>query len=124
MNVEWALPHDLSAARTARVHVAHDLALRGIPDALADDILLVASELAANAVRHGRPPARLRLDYSAGRVRVTVSNHGGSTDPQVIDAAPDAGHGRGLAITQAVADDVGWERDGDRVDVWAEFSVS
>ncbi len=124
MNVEWELPDDLSAARAARVHVAGDLALRGVPDEVVDDILLVASELAANAVRHGLPPARLRLDYSAGRVRVTVTNHGGSTDPEVIDAATDAGHGRGLAIARAVADDIGWQRDGERVDVWAEFPLS
>lgn len=124
MNVEWTLPDDLSAARAARVRVAGDLALRGVPDAVADDILLVASELAANAVRHGRPPALLRLDYSPGRVRVTVTSHGGSADPEIVDAATDADHGRGLAMTQAVADDLGWERDGDRVEVWAEFSVS
>jgi anti-sigma regulatory factor (Ser/Thr protein kinase) len=124
MNVEWALPDDLTAARAARVHVAGDLALRGVSDAVADDILLVASELAANAVRHGRPPARLRLDYSPGRVRVTVTSHGGSADPEIVDAATDTDHGRGLAMTQAVADDLGWKRDGDLVEVWAEFSVS
>lgn len=124
MNVEWTLPDDLSAARAARVHVAGDLALRGVPDAVADDILLVASELAANAVRHGQPPALLRLDYSPGRVRVTVTSHGGSADPEIVDAATDADHGRGLAMTQAVAEDLGWQRDGDRVQVWAEFAVS
>ena len=124
MIVEWVLPDDLSAARAARVHVADELGRRGVPDAVADDVVLVASELAANAIRHGSPPALLRLDYSAGRVRVTVTSHGGSADPEVVDAATDAGHGRGLAMTKAVADDLGWERDGDRVDVWAEFDVS
>ena len=124
MIVEWVLPDDLSAARAARAHVADDLARRGIPDSVADDILLVASELAANAIRHGRPPALLRLSYSAGRVRVTVSSHGGSTEPMVLEARPDAGHGRGLAMVQALAADIGWQRDGDRLDVWAEFPLS
>lgn len=124
MIVEWVLPDDLSAARAARVHVADELGRRGVPDAVADDVVLVASELAANAIRHGRPPALLRLDYSAGRVRVTVSNHGGSPDPRILDAATDAGHGRGLAMVRALAEDMGWERDGERLDVWADFSVS
>lgn len=123
MIVEWVLPDDLSAARAARVHVADDMANRGVPESVADDIVLVASELAANAIRHGSPPALLRLDYAGGRVRVTVSNHGGTADPRVLEAAPDAGHGRGLAMVHALADEVGWERDGDRLDVWAEFPL-
>jgi serine/threonine-protein kinase RsbW len=124
MIVEWVLPDDLSAARAARAHVAEDLARRGVPDSRADDILLVASELAANAIRHGRPPAILRLDYSAATVRVTVSDHGVSGEPAVLDAATDMGHGRGMAMVQALADEVGWHRDGDRLDVWAEFPIS
>jgi anti-sigma regulatory factor (Ser/Thr protein kinase) len=124
MIVEWVLPDDLTAARAARAHVADDLARRGVPDAAADDVILVASELAANAIRHGSPPALLRLEYADGRVRVTVSNHGGSPDPRIVDAAADAGSGRGLAMVQAIADEVGWQRDGDRLDVWADVSVS
>jgi anti-sigma regulatory factor (Ser/Thr protein kinase) len=124
MIVEWVLPDDLSAARAARAHVADDLALRSVPDSLADDILLVTSELAANAIRHGSPPALLTLSYRSGRVRVTVSSHGGSTEPIVLEARPDADHGRGLAMVQALADEVGWERDGDRLEVWAEFPLS
>jgi anti-sigma regulatory factor (Ser/Thr protein kinase) len=124
MIVEWVLPDDLTAAQAARVHVADDLGRRGVPDAAADDVILVASELAANAIRHGSPPALLRLEYADGRVRVTVSNHGGSPDPRIVDAAADAGSGRGLAMVQAIADEVGWQRDGDRLDVWADISVS
>ena len=124
MIVEWVLPDDLTAAQAARAHVADDLGRRGVPDAAADDVILVASELAANAIRHGSPPALLRLEYADGRVRVTVSNHGGSPDPRIVDAAPDAGSGRGLAMVQAIADEVGWQRDGDRLDVWAELAVS
>lgn len=122
--VEWVLPDDLTAARAARAHVADALASRGVPDATADDVILVASELAANALRHGSPPALLRLEYGDGRIRVTVSNHGGSSDPQIMDAAADAGHGRGLAMVQDLAEEVGWKRDGDRLDVWAEVAVT
>ena len=57
-------------------------------------------------------------------VRVTVSDHGASGEPAVLDAATDMGHGRGMAMVQALADEVGWHRDGDRLDVWAEFPIS
>jgi serine/threonine-protein kinase RsbW len=123
MIVEWVLPDDLSAARAARAHVADDLARRGVTDSRADDVLLVTSELAANAVRHGHPPVVLRLDYTTSGIRVTVSDHGGEGEPAVLDATSDAGHGRGLAMVQALADDIGWHRDGDRLDVWAELPL-
>ena len=124
MIVEWVLPDDLSAARAARAHMADALARQGVSHALADDIVLVASELAANAIRHGSPPALLALDCAAERIRVTVSNHGASAEPRILDAPADAGHGRGLAMVRELAEQVGWERDGDRLDVWAEFPLS
>lgn len=124
MIAEWDLPDDLTAARVARGHVAADLARREVPESVADDILLVASELAANSIRHGRPPAVLRLDYREGRVRVTVSNRGGSPGPIILDVATDADHGRGLALVQSLADEVGWSQVEDRLDVWAEFDLN
>ena len=120
---EWVLPEDLSAAHVAREQVAAFLDERGVPTDLADDLVLIASELAANAIRHGAPPAMLRLTYEPARIRVTVSNHGDAPDPRVLTADPEAGHGRGLAMVETLADEVGWARDGDRLDVWAEVSL-
>lgn len=122
MIVEWLLPGDSSAGRVAREHVALDLGQRGLPDQVTDDAVLIASELAANAVRHGQPPVLLRLDYGADVVRITVSNHGSSPDPRILTADTESDHGRGLAMVEAMARRVGWERDGDRLDVWAEVS--
>ena len=122
--VEWVLPDDLTAARAAREHVAEELRRYRHPPATVDDLVLIASELAANAVRHGSPPAVLRLDRAPDRVRVTVSNHGSAPDPRILTADPDAGHGRGLAMVEQLADAVGWDREADRLDVWAEVSLS
>lgn len=122
--VEWTLPADATAAREARRQVAGALGHRQVGQRVVDDVVLMASELAANAVRHGRPPALLRLEHSGGRIRLTVSNHGNAADPRIVAAAPDADHGRGLAIVEQLADDLGWRRDGDRLEVWAEVRVS
>ena len=120
MIVEWVLPEDLRAAGDARRHVADDLGARGVPDEVIDDLVLIASELAANAVRHGRPPALLRLEYVDGVIRIVVVNHGDALDPRVLTADPDAGHGRGLVMVEQLADEVGWSRDGERLAVWAQ----
>jgi anti-sigma regulatory factor (Ser/Thr protein kinase) len=122
--VEWVLPADLTAAREARTRVADDTGARGVATSITDDLVLIASELAANAVRHGEPPVLLRLAYLPDRIRLTVSNHGDSPDPRITVAADDAGHGRGLAMVEQLATAVGWERDGNRLDVWAEVEVS
>lgn len=124
MIVEWALPDDLTAAREARVLVSEDLGRRGIPDGIADDVVLIASELAANAVRHGQPPVTLRLEFDADRVRVVVGNHGSMADPHITAAGEEQGHGRGLAMVESLASDVGWSREGDRLDVWADVSLA
>jgi len=121
---EWLLPGDLTAAQAAREHVIDALAPDGLADEVVDDLVLIASELAANAVRHGSPPALLRLDRSAASIRVTVSNHGDAPDPRILTTEPGAEHGRGLAMVEQMADRVGWERDGDRLDVWAELGLS
>ena len=123
MSAQWILPEDLTAARVARIHVAEFLSAIGAPADTVDDLVLIASELAANAVRHGAPPALLRIEETDGHIRVTVSNHGDAPDPRVLTADEGSGHGRGLAMVEAMADEVGWSRTGDRLDVWAEVSL-
>lgn len=120
---EWILPEDLTAAHAAREHVAAFLDERAVPDGIADDLVLIASELAANAIRHGAPPATLQLTYAPDRIRITVSNHGDAPDPRVLAADLESGHGRGLAMVETLADEVGWSRVDDRLDVWAEVSL-
>jgi serine/threonine-protein kinase RsbW len=120
----WVLPVDLTAAQAARQHVADHLDRHGTPTDVVDDAVLIASELAANAVRHGAPPILLLLERTADRLRITVVNHGDAPDPRVIVADPDANHGRGLAMVSDLAAATGWERDGDRLLVWAELDLS
>lgn len=123
MTIEWLLPDDLTAARAAREEVTAELRRLGLHEELVDDVALVASELAANAIRHGAPPVVLRLSVIEDAVRVEVRDQGRDTDPAVREAADDAGSGRGLAMIDALARVHGWQRDEDGMSVWAELPL-
>jgi anti-sigma regulatory factor (Ser/Thr protein kinase) len=74
----------------------------------AEDMVLVAHELATNAVRHGGGRGRLRLWASDGRLWCEVSDGGpGLSDPFRIGTAPPAPTmpgGRGLWIVRQMSD--------------------
>jgi anti-sigma regulatory factor (Ser/Thr protein kinase) len=93
---------------------------------IADDVILCASELAANAALHsdsGRPGGifSVRTTISPGHsVRIEVEDQGGSWEPAVSNL--DRHHG--LDILCALASE--WDIDGDQVNrtVWAVFDWS
>src|SRR5512139_2405162 len=85
----------------------------GLADLRLGDLVLVAHELAANAVRHGGAsadvPGRLRLWRTESGVVCEVSDRGpGLPDPSAGSAAVGIGatNGRGLWITRQVAQEV------------------
>lgn len=80
------------------------------------DIVLAVSEVATNAVRHGRPPARMRLWHHDGELICAVSDAGsGVVDPLAGQLEPDptTPGGWGLWIARTVADAVETRCDGD-----------
>ncbi|MFD7061309.1 ATP-binding protein [Streptomyces sp. NPDC059906] len=100
-------------ARLARHLAVHRLDAWGVPygSAVSDTAALLVAELAANAVTHGRVPGRdievlLRLD--AYTLRIDVSDSRGERRPAgpegTVTAAPEAEHGRGLLLVDALAD--------------------
>jgi len=119
----WVLPDDLAAAQVARRHVAAELEPLSVDDEVVDDAVLVASELAANAVRHGAPPVTLTLEQRGDRVRVAVRDSGTGPDPRVPEASETSGSGRGLAMIQQLSVDHGWDRDEGGLTVWAELEL-
>src|SRR5690348_774879 len=81
----------------------------GSPPALIDRLLIVASELATNAVRHGGGQGRLRLWAAEGRLVCEVTDSGpGFADPGVGDSAPGpaATGGRGMWICHQLCDKI------------------
>jgi anti-sigma regulatory factor (Ser/Thr protein kinase) len=104
---EWLeLPVGALAVRTARRHLAGCLA--DVAPDLIDQVLLLASELVTNAVRHGRPPVRLRLHRRGAILRVDVSDGGGPFAPPPVPVwSRTAEGGRGLPLVDSLACDWG-----------------
>lgn len=95
------LPDTLQAPGLARRFVETHAA--GLPSDALHDALLLVSELATNAVRHGAAPISVQLvQDDGGTVRVEVHDAGAGVPAPTTPGAADAG-GRGLFIVAALA---------------------
>lgn len=90
---------------------------------LVDDLRLVVSELATNAIRHANTPFTVTLERVDQSVLLTVTD-GSSVPPvQVATDLLDTG-GRGLSIVDLLSGDWGVIRRGDEgKSVWASFAL-
>jgi anti-sigma regulatory factor (Ser/Thr protein kinase) len=140
--LEAQLPAAPVSAGTAR-HLARQLLADCGLAALTDDVLLVTSELAANAITATRDSRiagiALWLARTPDGLLVAVADPAAADRlPRLLRLAPLgplplagdgddpaelAEHGRGLMLAAAVADRVGWYRSGKWTVVWAEFQV-
>jgi anti-sigma regulatory factor (Ser/Thr protein kinase) len=125
-------------ARLARRLVSHRLAQWGYPydSGPNETATLIASELAANAVRHGLVPGRdfhVRLTATAppattgSIIRIEVSDTRTEKQPKLSTAAPDAETGRGLYLVSRLAER--WAvgprpNGGPGKTVWAEIAAN
>ncbi|MCA2179637.1 ATP-binding protein [Nonomuraea glycinis] len=115
-----------------RIYVARWLVI-GLPEAaeadeLLDNVRLLATELAANAIKHtisGRwrkGSFRVRMWLGAEQVRVEVMDQGWWSGPRLRDD-PDETSGRGLHILAAVATQWGVKRRWLGRTVWFELPI-
>ncbi|MFH9429071.1 ATP-binding protein [Streptomyces sp. NPDC017615] len=115
------LPREPGSAGLARRLVRAALTAWGMHD-LADDAVLVASELVANAVRHARRESvRVVVERSTpGTVRVAVADFSRSLpEPRTPNDHDESG--RGLVVVMALATNWGTdERHWGKV-VWADL---
>jgi anti-sigma regulatory factor (Ser/Thr protein kinase) len=91
----------------------------------ADDVELIAAELASNAIRHspagqdgGEFTVTVRTGPGWARIEVSDTGTGEWHAPQGADL--DAEYGRGLAIVAALADKLGHDITASGQTVWAE----
>jgi anti-sigma regulatory factor (Ser/Thr protein kinase) len=102
MDAEVMLPDGPEGASFARRAMARAAELWRLDQEMTEIALLLVSELATNAIRHGAPPVRLSLRLSADRLRVEVTDSS-PTLPHLGQTGPDQTGGRGLQIVQQLA---------------------
>lgn len=117
-----ALPGEARSVSKARHFVCSHLVEHRLSH-LVDDVQLVASELAANAVRHARTPFKVILEKADNSVLLSVQD--GSPSPPAhlatdyLDTA-----GRGVSIVDLVSNDWGvTDGPGEGKSVWASFAA-
>ena len=118
--------HDYPGTIDQARHVRADLAKVADACPVADDLVLLASELATNAILHSRSchPARafaVRATlYPGDYAWVEVIDEDGAWAPD----EPDEEHGRGLNIVATTAGDGNWGIGGDDASRAAWFRLS
>ncbi|UZN03263.1 ATP-binding protein [Cellulomonas sp. S1-8] len=90
-------------------------------DGVAHDLVLVASEIATNAIRHGRPPTIVELLQDDDRFLLTVADHDLGSEPRIVGDRPPGEGGFGLQIARRLSRDVGWYRTDTVKVIWAEI---
>lgn len=115
--------HEPGSAALVRRRLGAELARHGIdPDSI-DEVVLVASELVGNAVRHTPAgPLGVRWDIDPGGVTVQVLDCSSVLPTRRTPRDNEPG-GRGLTIVAAVSDDWGADPLDSGKRVWARVRV-
>lgn len=121
------LPFEPASASVARRHLVHLLRARGVDSTACEDAALIVSELAGNALRHGRATrgGRLLVGWQFGDegLRIDVTDGGDGRPAIQQGVGPWSSSGRGLAIVAALAERWGYAADRRGTTVWASVST-
>ena len=99
----WSLPARPDTVSRARLEVQQQCLDWDVERPAAEDVALVAGELLANAVRHGRGPLLLTVRAGASHVYVGVVDRAPDSAASQPVADIESESGRGLALVDAVA---------------------
>ncbi|MDT0331022.1 ATP-binding protein [Nocardiopsis lambiniae] len=95
-----------------------------------DDAVLIASELATNALRHTRSSGDggmfvVRINDHGDRVRIAVVDYGSNHDwdGKIVSPEPWTEHGRGLVLVDALAKQWGVVPEPVGTCVWADLAT-
>lgn len=89
------------------------------PRQVTGPLVLVASELATNALRHGVPPVLVAAARVEGGYLLDVADGSVDAVPTYSTVRPAGEGGFGLYLVGRLADEVGWYVTGHRKHVWA-----
>ena len=114
-----SLPRSISAARRA---VAGLLDPTLVPAEVAEDVMLLVSELVTNAVLHARSRVHLSATVEPGRILVAVGDDDPGHGPHRPDRGVMATSGRGIRLVELLASSWGVETSTRSKVVWFEVT--
>ncbi|MBQ1096638.1 ATP-binding protein [Streptomyces sp. b94] len=118
--LEISIAADKALVAEVRHSVRATLASWGA-GAIADDMAVVASELASNALKHAGGEATVRLRLVEGQALLEVDDSS-MQRPVARRGGAEVEEGRGLFLVQALAAEWGWRyRQGGGKTVWASL---
>lgn len=122
---QWVLatPEELRGLRASlrEALTRHGLVQGDDLDEVPHLVVLVATELATNALRHGRPPTIVTLLASDDCFLLDVADRDLDTVPGLGDIHPFDSGGRGLMLAESVSLAVGWYATDETKNIWASF---
>jgi len=90
-----------------------------------DDVALVATELASNAIKHTRSGQghgfAAEINWYPATVRIAVADGGGPSEPRLVDD-PFAEHGRGLVVVRGLSQRTGYTGSPAGRTAWADIA--
>lgn len=104
-------------AEVTAPHATPQLELGRVPE----NMVLVASELATNALDHGLPPTVLSLGTDGRDYLLDVCDSDLESVPMIAGERAVGAGGFGLLIARRLSQDVGWYTDEQTKHVWAVF---
>ncbi|MDQ1435643.1 MAG: hypothetical protein QOF59_2459 [Actinomycetota bacterium] len=118
----WRIRNTPAAPALARRYVGETLT--DAPRSVVDMVELMVSELATNCVRYVESDITVRIERTAERVRVDVSDAGDGAI-EMKDPDPTDPTGRGLRIVDRLSDSWGVDKaPGDGKSVWFTLAFS
>ena len=122
---EWSLDSVTDLSRIRGELLREVTSARAEPQArlgpVPENMVLVASELATNALQHGQPPTVLSLHSADDDYLLDVCDADLDGEPVLAGERPSGAGGFGLMIARRLSQDVGWYTTATTKHVWAVF---
>lgn len=118
-------PTCAASVAQVRAQVREFLQEWGISEEVSEDaqhVILVASELATNAVRHTRGIFTLSVEFNGDIIHVSVRDTS-ERPPAKLFAGDEAENGRGLFLVNALSSSWGWRTAIVGKTTWAELTI-
>ncbi len=124
---QWALG-TFAELRLLRASLRQVLAGQPVPDggsldSVPEKIAVIATELAANAIAHAKPPTTVRLFRTGTTFILDVADNDPWVVPQFAGGRPLRAAGLGLHLARKLSLDIGWYVADGTKHVWAQVAI-